>query len=43
MRDSQHVTGCGHLWAIGYDDMQRADQVRECVMLANVVQGGGER
>jgi uncharacterized membrane protein len=28
MNERQHVTGSGHLWAIGYDDMQRADQVR---------------
>jgi len=29
MSESQHVTGLGHLWAIGYDDMQRAEQVRD--------------
>src|SRR5262245_8594783 len=29
MKESQQVTGCGHLWAIGYDDMQRAEQVRD--------------
>ena len=29
MNERPHVTGSGHLWAIGYDDMQRADQVRD--------------
>jgi uncharacterized membrane protein len=29
MDENQHVIGSGHLWAIGYDDMQRADQVRD--------------
>jgi len=28
MNESQHGSGSGHLWAIGYDDMQRADQVK---------------
>ena len=28
MDDNQHAIGTGHLWAIGYDDMERADQVR---------------
>src|SRR4029453_6604313 len=23
------MTSCGHLWAIGYDDMERANQVRD--------------
>jgi len=31
MDGHQHVRGCGHLWAIGYDDMERADRVREQV------------
>jgi uncharacterized membrane protein len=29
MNENQQVPGSGHLWAIGYDDMQRADQVRD--------------
>jgi len=29
MNENSHVTGCGHLWAIGYDDMERAEQVKE--------------
>jgi uncharacterized membrane protein len=29
MNEKQHVIGSGHLWAIGYDDMERADQVRD--------------
>src|SRR4030095_12089686 len=29
MNENQQVPGCGHLWAIGYDDMQRAEQVRD--------------
>jgi len=29
MNERQDVTGSGHLWAIGYDDMQRAEQVRD--------------
>ncbi len=28
MNERQDVTGSGHLWAIGYDDMGRADQVK---------------
>jgi len=32
MDEHQHVKGCGHLWAIGYDDMERADRVRSEVM-----------
>jgi uncharacterized membrane protein len=31
MGETQHVIGCGHLWAIGYDDMERADQVRDAI------------
>jgi uncharacterized membrane protein len=29
MNEKQQVSGSGHLWAIGYDDMERADQVRD--------------
>jgi uncharacterized membrane protein len=29
MDENQQVPGSGHLWAIGYDDMQRAEQVRD--------------
>jgi uncharacterized membrane protein len=29
MSKSQRAPGSGHLWAIGYDDMERADQVRD--------------
>jgi len=29
MDESQRVIGSGHLWAIGYDDEERADQVRD--------------
>src|SRR4030095_6289179 len=29
MKENQQEPGYGHLWAIGYDDMQRADQVRD--------------
>jgi uncharacterized membrane protein len=29
MSKSERVPGCGHLWAIGYDDMERAGQVRD--------------
>lgn len=29
MNEPQHVSGSGHLWAIGYDDMEGADQVRD--------------
>ena len=29
MNENQRVPGSGHLWAIGYDDMERADQVRD--------------
>jgi uncharacterized membrane protein len=29
MNETQRVIGSGHLWAIGYDDMERADQVRD--------------
>jgi hypothetical protein len=29
MRKNQRQPGSGHLWAIGYDDMERADQVRD--------------
>ena len=28
MDGEHHVSGCGHLWAIGYDDMERAEQVK---------------
>jgi uncharacterized membrane protein len=28
MNEPQRVIGSGHLWAIGYDDMERAHQVR---------------
>jgi uncharacterized membrane protein len=29
MDESQRVIGSGHLWAIGYDDVERADQVKD--------------
>jgi uncharacterized membrane protein len=29
MNEKQQGIGSGHLWAIGYDDMERADQVRD--------------
>jgi uncharacterized membrane protein len=29
MSKNERVPGSGHLWAIGYDDMERADQVRD--------------
>jgi uncharacterized membrane protein len=29
MNENQQAIGSGHLWAIGYDDMQRADKVRD--------------
>jgi uncharacterized membrane protein len=29
MRKSERVPGIGHLWAVGYDDMERAEQVRD--------------
>ena len=29
MDATRQATGSGHLWAIGYDDMERADQVRD--------------
>jgi uncharacterized membrane protein len=29
MNEPEQVSGSGHLWAIGYDDMQRADEVRD--------------
>jgi uncharacterized membrane protein len=29
MDATRRATGSGHLWAIGYDDMERADQVRD--------------
>ena len=29
MNERQDVTGSGHLWAIGYEDMGRADQVKD--------------
>jgi uncharacterized membrane protein len=28
MDEHGHANGCNHLWAIGYDDMERADHVR---------------
>ncbi|HJW68747.1 MAG TPA: DUF1269 domain-containing protein [Candidatus Binatia bacterium] len=29
MNEPEQVSGSGHLWAIGYDDMERADEVRD--------------
>src|SRR5262245_42588210 len=29
MSKSQQAIGSGHLWAVGYDDMERAHQVRD--------------
>ena len=28
MDEHRYASGCNHLWAIGYDDMEGADRVR---------------